>query len=266
MKIILLPFYVALVIFAQHPAKAEDLSIVGTGDGLVIMNALAQAFNETHSGIVVNVLRSVGSSGGIKSVGNNRHVLGRIARKIKDKEKGYELEYQPFAKFPVVFFVNNMVPVTNLSTGQIRQIYSGEITNWREVSNGAGKIRVVRREDGDSSLQNLRRTLPGFGDVSITTKSKTTTTTQENFDIVEETSGTISFGPYPDATLSSVKVLNIGGIAPTDPLYPSFTTLALIYKAKNKNSVALQFIDFLNTETAQNVIRRQGGTPLSNTD
>jgi len=249
------------IAFAQHPAKAEELTIVGTGDGFATLNALANAFNATHATLTVKVPSSIGSSGGIKTVGNGHFVLGRVARKIKDNEQGYGLTYRPFAKLPIVFFVNESVSIDNLTTDQILKIYGGQITNWRDVGGDNGKIRVVRREDGDSSIRNLRRTLPGFDQLAITAKSKTTTNTQENIDIVKKTPGTIGFGPYPDARRASVKVLSIDDKIATSPHHPYFTVLALIFKAENNKGAVAEFIDFLSTETAQRTILEYGGLP-----
>jgi len=249
------------LVLSCRSAKAEELSIVGTGDGFVIVSALAKAFNDTHGAKTVLIPPSIGSSGGIKAVGNGQFALGRVARRIKDREKGYGLTYMAFAKFPIVFFVNESVAVDSLTTDQVVQIFAGNIKNWREVGGDDEKIRVVRREDGDSSLQNLRKTLPGFGQIAITVKSKTTTTTQDNFAIVAELPRAIGFGPYPDALQSPVKVLRIDGKMPTAPGYASFTELALVYKAENMTGLVAEFIEFLKTDAARRVIRQYGGLP-----
>ncbi|MBR9867053.1 MAG: phosphate ABC transporter substrate-binding protein [Oceanospirillales bacterium] len=242
--------------------RAESVDIVGTGDGMVIMQGLADAFKKHNSEHTITIPQSVGSSGGIKAVGQGHYLLGRVARTIKDKEKPYGLEYLPIARFPVVFFVNPDVDVTNLSVQQVLDIYSGKITDWKQVGGRDGRVRVVRREDGDSSLNNLRNTLPGFKELVITPLSKTTHLTQETFELIETKSGTIGFGPYSGTLAANVRVLNIDHKKPTDADYPSFGVLALIFKPENRQGVVADFIDFMDSDKAAQAIKDNHATPF----
>jgi phosphate transport system substrate-binding protein len=242
-------------------AATEEISIVGTGDGMIILESIGSAFSEANPDVKINVPDSIGSGGGVKSVGKGEYQVGRVARPIKDKEKHFDLNYRPFAKIPVVFFVNKSVEVRDLSPEQIAGIYSGKITNWKEVGGKDAKIRVVRREDGDSSLKVLRKTFPGFKDVVFTDRSKEAVTTQENFAVVEQKSGTIGFGPYAGARQSNVNVLTISGTSATDPNYPSFGTVALIFKDESNKGNIAKFIAFATSSLAHDAIRDANGLP-----
>jgi len=238
---------------------AEELEIVGTGDGAKILAAVGAAFSAANPGVTVGVPPSIGSSGGIKAVGTDARPVGRVARPIKDKEKPYGLTYRPYAKVPVVFFVNESLPLEGLTAQQVLDIYSGKVSEWGSLKAGEGKIRVVRREDGDSSLASLQGSFPGFKDLAITEKSKTAQSTPEAFAAVEETKGTIGFGPYDVALDAKVKILKIDGKTPTDPGYPSFTTLALVFKEANRTGALERFLDFLGNPEARAAITRAGG-------
>ena len=186
-----------------------------------------------------------------------------MARPIKEQEEAFGLSYKPFAKVPVVFITHPETGVTSLTAEQVCAIYSGEITNWQEVGGNDERIRVVRREDGDSSLSVLTKTFPGFKDIVITEKSKTALKTAENFSIVESKQGTIGFGPYDLAKDANVKILQINGISPTASGYPSFTTLALVYKEKNKNGALGKFIDFATSSSANAAIEAANGISIN---
>lgn len=242
-------------------AASEEITIVGTGDGMSVLASVGDAFSKANPGVVVTVPDSIGSGGGIKSVGKGKYKVGRVARRIKNKEKHYGLVYRPYAKVPVVFFVNKRVRVRNLSARQVADIYSGKIKNWREVGGGNLPIRVVRREDGDSSLKVLRKTFPGFKDVVITPKSKEALTTPENFASVSNKAGTIGFGPYSGAMAANVKVLKVDRKSATDPGYPSTGIMALIFKeGSNKGNVG-KFINFATSAAARAAIERAHGIP-----
>ncbi len=262
-KAFFIVFGLALGVASLAPLSAagETLEIPGTGDAMVVMKAIAEAYGEAHPGDVVVVPPSIGSSGGIKAVGRDNAQVGRVGRQIKEVEKPYGLIYLPIAKYPVVFFVHQSVTVGDLSVEQINRIYAGTITNWREVGGADAKIRVVRREEGDSSLRNLRATLPGFKEIELTKRSKTTTTTQKTVETVSTTVGAIGFGPLLDAQAAKTKVLSIGGKAPTDKDYVSFGTLALIYKPQSKTGLAGRFIDFVASKAAATAVMSANAVP-----
>ncbi len=244
-------------------ASAKEIVIVGTGDGTAVLKSIGAAFSTANPGVTISVPKSIGSGGAIKSVGNDKNIIGRVARGIKNKEKGYGLTHVAYAKIPVVFFVNKNVGVQGLSHEQVAGIYSGKITNWKDVGGKDAKIRVVRREDGDSSLSVLKKTLPGFGDIKITSKSKEVLNTTENFAIVERTKGTIGFGPYSNAKKANVTILKINGLASDAPDYPSVTKLGFVFKDGSKTGDIKKFIEFATSDAAHASIKKAYGFPAN---
>jgi phosphate transport system substrate-binding protein len=257
-------FTVALVLlaFLVPPAFAEEIVVVGTGSGAEIIKGIGQAFTKANAGVTISVPKSIGSGGGIKAVGTEEAKIGRIARKIKEKEKSYGLTYLPVARLPIVVMTHKGTGVKSLTPQQICDVYSGKITNWKEVGGKEGPIRVIRREDGDSSLEVLLNTLPGFKQITMTAKSKTTLSDPETIEATEKTAGAISFGPYSNAKGADVTVVTIGGKDPAAADYPYVGELALVFKDKNKTGNIGKFIDFLNTPPAKEAIKAAGGLLL----
>lgn len=66
-------------------------------------------------------------------------------------QKGLELLLTPVGREAFVFFVNSRNSITDLSTSDVRRIYSGEVTNWREVGGGNNEIRAYQRPDESGS-------------------------------------------------------------------------------------------------------------------
>ncbi len=243
-------------------AMAEDITIVGTGSGAAILKAVGDSFCQKVDGVTVNVPKSIGSGGGIKAVGTDQEVIGRVARQIKDKEKHYGLTYTPIVKMPIAFFVNKGVGIKGLSAQQVCGIYSGKIKNWNEVGGKDAKIRVIRREKGDSSLSVLLKSFPGFKDITITDRSKTTLSDPETCELCEKKAYTIAFGPYANARTRSVDILEINGKKATDADYASVGILALVFKEENKKGVIDEFVAFATSSAAHDAIQRAGGVPL----
>ena len=243
-------------------AVAEEVTVVGTGSGAIIIEKLGAAFAQGNPGVTVGVPPSIGSGGGVKTVGTDQAVIGRIARELKANEKEYGLTYTPILKLPIVFFANKGVGVKGLTAQQACDIYSGKITNWKEVGGPDADIRVIRREDGDSSLDVLVKSFPGFKDITITSKCKTTLSDPETCEMVQAKEYTIAFGTYANAKEVDVTILAVDGKSPTDPSYPYAGTLALVYKETNKTGNVGKFIEFVTSTPARDIIQKAGGFSL----
>lgn len=253
---------IGIVIFTfSGTALSEDIKVVGTGAGMSVLKAVADDFNQKFQGVKVIVPDSIGSSGGIKTVGNDEEKIGRVSRPLKETEAHYGLTYVPIVKLPIVFFVNKSVGIKDVTYEQICDIYSGRITNWKDIGGQDAHIRVIRREDGDSSLKVLLESFPGFADISITEKSKTTFSDQETLSLAEEKENTIAFGTYGNAREFKVNILTIQGKKASDADYPFNSVLALIFKENNNTGNIKKFVEFAISADAEPAIINAGGIP-----
>ena len=75
------------MLYSVAPAAAQpgSLEIVGTGDGIDVLQALAAEFKAQENSISIEIPPSIGSGGGIAAVGSGKAVVGRIARKLDDR-------------------------------------------------------------------------------------------------------------------------------------------------------------------------------------
>src|SRR4051794_14112243 len=181
------------IVLVGWSAQAGDLSVVGTGDGIDLLRALGAAYTADHPDTNIIVPPSIGSGGGIAAVSSNKEVLARAARPLSDSEKEAGLIATAVFRLPSAFFVHRSAGVTSLTADQLAGVYSGKITNWRDVGGQDLRIKVVRREDADSTLQVLRQSMPGWKNLTITEKSKTAVTTQDCIDTVKQVPGAIGF-------------------------------------------------------------------------
>ena len=243
-------------------AQADDLQIVGTGDGIDLLRALSSDFMRQDKSTRVEVPPSIGSGGGIATVGAGKAVLGRVARKLTATEVASGLIYVPFARLPSAIFAHPGVGVTALTSDQLADIYAGRLTKWSQLGGADLPIKVVRREDSDSTLTVLREMMPGWKNLQITEKSKTATTTQDAIETVSEVAGAIGFGPYSATLEPGVTVLKINGHHPLEPGYPSSVELALIYKDATVTPAARAFVKYVSGADARTVMTRLGSVPV----
>jgi len=251
----------SLLTASVTPAVAEELAIVGTGDGMAMLRQVGAAFSQANSGVTVVIPESIGSGGAIKAVGGGEQKIGRVARTLGEKDKAYNLSYVAIAKLPVVFFTHKATKLDSLTRQQAADIYAGKVGNWNEVGGPDAKIRVVRREDGDSSLSTLQAQLAEFKAIELTPRSKTATSNGENLEVVASAEGAIGFGPYSAALAEKFNVLKLDGKSSLEVGYPVFVTLGIIYKEETKTPTVQKFIDFVKTPAAHAAMKAADAIP-----
>jgi phosphate transport system substrate-binding protein len=257
------PSLAALIALASVPslASAKDLSVVGTGDGIELLRALSAAYSADNPDTTVMVPPSIGSGGGLAAVGGDKEVLARVARSLTDSERALGLVSTPMFRLPSAFFVHRGANVSDVSARQLADIYAGRIVNWSEVGGASMRIKVVRREEADSTLTVLRQSMPGWKDLAITEKSKTAVTTQDGINTVKDVEGAIGFGPYTKGLEGELVVLRVDGKYPTDRDYPSAVTVSLVHKPSTLTADAAKFIAYVKTAKAKTLLSSMGGVP-----
>ena len=250
-------------LLACPPAFAGGFAVVGTGDGMEMLSAVSVVFSADQPDIVVSVPPSIGSGGAVAAVGADRDVLGRIARPLKDAERAQGLESTPIVRIPSAFFVHPSASIGALTAQQLTDIYAGRVENWKELGGADLKIKIVRREEADSTLGELRATMPGWKDLAISSRSKMAMTTQEAIESVRTVEGAIGFGPYSTTLEQGTTILRVDGKHPTDPGYYSAVTLALLHKPGTLTPDAKSFVEFARSEKAHKLFRQLGGVPVS---
>lgn len=255
--------FVLVILFTiPMAARALELTVPGTGDGLDILKALGTAFTAENTGLIVTVPPSIGSGGGIAAVGAGRSVIARVARPLTEAEQSQGLRVVLIFRVPSAFFVNPTAGITELSTPQLRDVFQGTLLNWQSVGGAELKIRVVRRENEDSTLNVLRATMPGWKELLLTPKSKTAITTQDMVQSVREVEGAIGFGPYTPAIQDGLTPLKIDGLSPTSEKYPSFVQIGLVYSSQTMTPEAKRFLEFAKSAKASSIITNMGAAPI----
>lgn len=253
---------VLLLLLSGIPVDAKEVSVVGTGDGLDILRSVAEAYGRENPGMIFKVPPSIGSGGAIAAIGANREVIGRVARPLTPSEEASGIHYRPVFNVPSAFFVHPGIQVRDLTARQLQGIFSGAITNWKEVGGPDLRIRVVRREEADSSLLVFRASIPEFRDLKFTERSKLAVTTQEAIESIRENPGGIGFASYSANLARELGAVAISGRKPTDQGYPANVVLALIFKPDRIDADIRRFIDYFRSETARNIIESFGARPL----
>ncbi len=252
-------------------ASTTILTIEGTGDSQELLRTIGKKFEQLNSSIKIVVPNSIGSSGGIKKVIDGDSQLGRVARDLTHKEKS-KVNYILFGFSPIVFVVNSMQTNMNFTSQDIINIFSGKIKKFDSIDESKlkGKIYVIRREYGDSSLSVIESNLNGFKDAGGHNSLKNNKhyagkivyTTSEALQLLTKYKNTIGYLPLSSAINSGLNIINFNNIAPSSKniksgKYKLVAPFGLIYKGKLKG-LQKEFVDFLKTNTAKKIMQEYG--------
>lgn len=112
-------------------AQSGNLVVAGSTSVTPVMEKLAEAYQELHSGVTIEI-QSSGSSAGMTAAMEGTAELGMASRDLKDSEKA-ELNYNAIAIDGIAVIANNANPINDLTMDEVKAIYIGEATEWNVV-------------------------------------------------------------------------------------------------------------------------------------
>ena len=136
--------------------KATDDPIAGTyvikggGGAIDSVRALTTAFSKVHPTVVWQGFDDVGSDAGVKLTVDTQVDIGYISRDLKAAEKG-TVESIPIGASGTGVGVNAASTVKSLTKAEVAKIFTGAVSDWKDVGGAPGKIRVLLREPGSST-------------------------------------------------------------------------------------------------------------------
>lgn len=264
-SLFLLPPLLALLPFAaaaQSPLGTvptrSELRIVGTGNGMDMVQAVSALFMSTRPDIVISVPPSIRSSGGVRALLERSAPLARIARPLTQPERSNGLRERLIARLPAAIFVHPDIALRGVTGAQLAGLFTGAISNWSEIGGPHLRVRVVRRAEGDAGLSALRRTMPGWSALVFTPRHRHADTSQDAIEVVHSTPGAISVGTYSRQLEGYLGVLRVDGKHPTDPAYPSMVDLRIAWREDAMSAPLQAYLDFWSIPQARALMESFG--------
>ena len=259
-------------VFAGCGAGASDNSTGNAGgtvttDGSTsiskVIGALSEAY-ESDTGVTVTY-NATGSGSGIQAVQEGRCDIGLSSRSLKDEEKAKGLEETTLALDGIALVVNPENPVSDLDLETISKIYTGEISNWKDVGGNDSDIVLIGREAGSG-------TRDGFESITYTTDKcqyrQELTSTGDVIATVASNPNAIGYASL-SAVKDSVKALKVAGVAPSEETVKDgsyvvqrpFVLVTVKDKALSEN--AKKFMEFVTSKSANDIISGAGVVPAN---
>lgn len=234
----------------------QRIDIVGSTSVQPVAEKLVEAYQTSHNDVKLNV-QGGGSSLGIKTVHDGIAEIGMSSKELDNSGK-QGIEEHEIGKDGIIVAVNAKNNVSDLTKAQLRDIFSGKTTNWKEVGGSDGEIHTICREAGSGTLN-------AFEDIIMNdTKIKSDAIVQSSTEAVkqsvkqdENAIGFVSFAHMSD----DVKTLNIEGVAPSnetiaDGSYELQRPFLFLIKEESSGEIK-KFIEWTNGAEAKKIIEEE---------
>ena len=239
---------------------------VATGGSTSMKNviaALTEGFAEVEPGVTVSY-DPTGSGAGITGATDKTLDIGLSSRALKDDEKA-DVDGTTIALDGIAIIVNNASKVEDLTVDQLKQMFTGEITNWSEVGGDDGEIVLIGREAGSGTRDGFESIV----DVKDSCKyAQELTATGAVISAVEANPLAIGYASL-SAVGDTVKMVTVGGVECSEETVKdgSYEVQRPFVFVTNK-SVALSeqaqaFFDFATSADAADLIRTAGAVPVN---
>ena len=239
---------------------------VATGGSTSMKNviaALTEGFAEVEPGVTVSY-DPTGSGAGITGAADKTLDIGLSSRALKDDEKT-DVEGTTIALDGIAIIVNNASKVEDLTVDQLKQMFTGEITNWSEVGGDDGEIVLIGREAGSGTRDGFESIV----DVKDSCKyAQELTATGAVISAVEANPLAIGYASL-SAVGDTVKMVTVGGVECSEDTVKdgSYEVQRPFVFVTNKSVTlseqAQAFFDFATSADAADLIRTAGAVPVN---
>ena len=251
---------------AASTASGSLSGNVATGGSPSMKNviaALTEGFAEVEPGVTVSY-DPTGSGAGITGATDKTLDIGLSSRGLKDEEKN-DVDGTVIALDGIAIIVNKASKVEDLTVDQLKQMFTGEITNWADVGGDDGEIVLIGREAGSGTRDGFESIV----DVKDSCKyAQELTATGAVISAVEANPLAIGYASL-SAVGDTVKMVTVGGVECSEETVKdgSYEVQRPFVFVTNKSVTlseqAQAFFDFATSADAADLIRTAGAVPVN---
>lgn len=246
-------------------AAAEELSGTLSMNGSTsmekVIKAVNGAFMEKNKGVTVN-LNLTGSGTGIQEASEGKCDIGNSSRKLKDEE-AEKLDATVVGLDGIALVVNPANKLEDITLEDLAKVYSGEITNWKELGGDDKSIVVIGREDGSGTRDGFESIVMGDKEPKYAQELESTGSV---INAAATTDGAIGYASLANVD-ETVKALKIGGVEATEEnvksgAYEVQRPFICATLKGSDNKLVKAYLDFILSEEGQALVLAQGAVPV----
>lgn len=237
------------------------LSMNGSTSMEKVIKAVNGAFMEKNKGVTVN-LNLTGSGTGIQEASEGKSDIGNSSRKLKDEE-AEKLDATVVGLDGIALVVNPANKLEDITLEDLAKVYSGEITNWKELGGDDKSIVVIGREDGSGTRDGFESIVMGDKEPKYAQELESTGSV---INAVATTDGAIGYASLANVD-ETVKALKVGGIEATEEnvksgAYEVQRPFICATLKGSDNKLVKAYLDFILSEEGQALVLAQGAVPV----
>lgn len=261
----------------EKPVDNQVINIKGSDTMVYLSKALAEEFMKRNQGTQLAVVGG-GSGTGIKALIAGTADIANASRKMKPEEieearsKGIEPIETTVALDGLAIVVNMDNPVTQLNLAQLKDIFTGKITNWQQVGGKNEPVTVISREANSGSHVYFREHV--LKDEAFTANAVLVQTSKGVTEETVKLQGAIGYVGVGDAKAGkNIKILNIAKDAGTEALAPGEENVKTgkypisrplyVYTAGQPQGKVKEIVDFMIGQDGQRIVEEQGYVPIT---
>jgi phosphate transport system substrate-binding protein len=256
------------------PAPTKKLTWAGCGISKnAFMNEIVVAY-EKKTGVKVDLLGG-GATKGIRQVSSKEVQIGGTCRHVIEKDKSMmthdeerRVELRPVAWDALVLMVHKDNPVESVSLDQLRKLYKGQITNWKELGGKDAPIELYARKGKISGVGRTLRELLFYNyDEEFVARHVVEETANLEKDMVTNPNGAGVTGISSARKLKGIaKILKLDGKEPSyenirTGQYLLYRPLYIVTNLQNKDPEVKKFVAFVAGDEGKQIMRSVGTVP-----
>lgn len=245
----------------NEPVKGS-LMLTGSTSMSDVSNALAEAFIKQFSDVTVSV-GGIGSGEGPTSVKDGAAQIGLLSRELKDSESPEQFDQYIIGLDGVAVIVNPDSSVKDLTLEQLADIFSGKITNWKELGGADAPIQCIGREAA-SGTRGAFEDIIGISESAVYAEEQNSTG-----NVKQAVAGNPNAIGYVSVSSldNSVVAVSVDGIAPSEETISSGTykiqrPFLMITQKGTEDALIKAFLAFVFSDEGKRIIAEDGIIPV----
>jgi phosphate transport system substrate-binding protein len=251
----------------ESAGDRTEMRIASSESALPLVTLLSRGVVEVDEQPRPTFLPAMHSSGAVAATLEGEADIGMLTRMMTPEEQRSGLQYLHLARDWLVFATHHGVGVHDLTREQLRRIYSGEITNWKEVGGIDARIVVLDRPEHSSPKLVMRREIFG-NELNVSEDAVVLERPGQMLVSLESLHAAIGYVSLPEILFKrlNVQVLGLDGVAPTpknveEGRYPLVRHLGIVIRPE-PDARTMRFIDFAYGDDAKQILRSHGYSPV----